>query len=71
MYYKTGAFLYLLYDDMWNETKIVYLYNTFFNILAHLFPMHSSLPLENIWKPYTFLMFSVGRERVVVWEQMG
>ena len=33
-------------------------------ILAHLFPMHHFLPPEIIRKPYGFLMFSEGRERV-------
>ena len=38
--------------------------------LTHLFPMHPSLPPENIRKPFGFLMFSGGREGVH-WEQMG
>ena len=29
--------------------------------LAHSFPMH---PFSTLWKPYGFLMFSGGRERV-------
>ena len=41
--------------------------------LTHSFPMHpfsTSPPSENIRKPYGFLMFSGGRERVH-WERMG
>ena len=39
--------------------------------LTHSFPTHPfSTPPENIRKPYCFLMFSGGRERVH-WEQTG
>ena len=38
-------------------------------ILTHLLPITLSVPPENIRKPYGFLMFSGGRERVH-WEQM-
>ena len=37
--------------------------------LTHSFPMHPSLPPENIRKPYSFLMFPGNRERVH-WERM-
>ena len=40
-------------------------------VLTHSFPIYTfSLPPENIRKPYGFLMFSKGRERVH-WERMG
>ena len=40
-------------------------------VLTHSFPIYTfSLPPENIRKPYGFLMFSKGKERVH-WERMG
>ena len=39
-------------------------------MLTHLFPMHPFSSPENIRKPYGFLMFSGGRERMH-WEEMG
>ena len=40
-------------------------------VLTHSFPIYTfSLPPENLRKPYGFLMFSKGRERVH-WESMG
>ena len=38
-------------------------------LLTRLFPVHFSLPPENIGKPQGFRMFSVGKEKVH-WEQM-
>ena len=40
-------------------------------VLTHSFPIYTfSLPPENTRKPYGFLMFSKGRERVY-WEHVG
>ena len=38
--------------------------------LAHSCPIHSFSTPENVGKPYGFLMFPGGRERVH-WERMG
>ena len=49
-------------NDQYSHREIIH--------LTHLFPMHLSLPPEDIKKPYGFLIISGGRERLH-WEQMG
>ena len=47
---------------------LILLFTAFINSVNYYlnpsFPMHPFLPLENIRKPYGYLMFAGGRERV-------